>query len=148
MPDQAKVIALHFGRLQEVVHARRELFAKVPAGTSLETVLEPTYWKHYTRDIRALDIIEVFCEDGSWEASLRVMFVATNEVRVKLRSHVPLDDDVETAEEPTETYKTKWKGPALKWAVVHADTGEVIESGFEKEEAIKALHRHVENMKA
>lgn len=151
MAETAKVIpikdrALHFGRLQEIGHARRELSAIIPAETSLEVILEPSYWKHYTRDIRASDVVEAFCEDGSWEASLRVMFVSASEVRMALRWKVSYEEVDIPAE--SDTHEVAWKGPHWKWAVIRKDDGQVLEKGFgQKSEAFNYLRKHLAQLK-
>ncbi len=150
MTDTAKVIhfpALQFGRLTEVGHVRRELAINVPEGVSLETVLQPTYLKHYARDIRPADIIEALCEDGSWEASLRVMYVSTAEVRMQVRWQTDYDEMVEDEPE-SDTHEVKWKGPAMKFAVVRKDNKEIIQSGFyPKSDAHNFMAKHLANLK-
>lgn len=153
MAEAAKVIpmkppALHMGRLQEIGHARRELSALIPAGTKIDTILDPTYWKHYVRDIRPMDVIEAFCEDGSWEVSLRVMFVSTAEVQLKVRWHQEYDVSQEEEIE-SDILAVKWKGPAMKFAVIRKDTKEIIQSGFyPKGEAFKHLAKHLVQLKS
>lgn len=147
MTDHAKVIRLHFGRLLPVGHARRELSANIPAGTPLETILEPTYWGHYTNDLKPGDIIEAMCEDGSWEASLRVMFVATGEARAAVRWKVEYEAVVVPVE--SETHEVKWINVGRKYGVVRKDTGEVIQDKFYPEdEAHKFLAKHLGRLNA
>lgn len=119
---------LHFGRLQAVNHARRELSADIPAGTSLETILEPSYWAHHTRDIQAGDVVEALCEDGRWEASLRVMFVATDAVRLVVRWKAEYQDAGAVVE--SETYEVKWINIGKKYGVMRRDDRTVIKDGF------------------
>ena len=142
------VTKLHFGRLKEVVHARRELFAEIPANTSIEDIMKPEYWAHYSRELKALDIIEAFCDDGTWECSLRVMYVSPSEVKVALRSKVMYDaEEVETTE--TDTHEIRWKGPVAKYAIVRRDNNEVVESKlYPKSEAAAALRRHLQQIHA
>ncbi len=124
----------------------RTLTAEIPAGTPIETVMKPDYWAHYTRDIRPMDILWPYCEDASWEANLRVQFVSSVEVKTKLLwkvEHEKADDVVES-----ETHEVVWKGPAVKYAVVHKDTGEVIKNRlFPKSEAHNFLRRHLQELK-
>ena len=146
---------LHFGRLKEVNYARRELFAEVPAGTKLETIQEPSYWAHYTSEIRPMDLIEVFCEDASWEASFRVMFVSAVDVKMKLRWHVEYDRDeiaemaeAAVAEAPKrESYAVKWKGPAKKFTIIRtSDNAEVASKLHPKSEAIARLRQYEQEL--
>ena len=147
MPDHAKVSRLHFGKINEASHARRELFASIPAGTELKTILEPAYWAHHTRDLRPMDLIEAVCDDGSWEASLRVMFVAKTEARVSVRWKTEYAHSENTPKIPDSPYSVKWLNIGKKYAVVLTETQEVIEDKlFPEDEAHKALARHIKNL--
>ncbi len=128
MKHNGSVPKLHYGRLLSVEHARRELVANIPAGTSLETVLNPEYWSHYTKDITPNTIIECMCEDGSWEASLRVMFVSQTEVQTQVRWKATYDK-VDVVEE-SETHFIKWISPANKFGVVRTSDKTVVKDGF------------------
>jgi hypothetical protein len=135
---------LHYGRLTPIEHARRELFAEIPEGVTLEDILRPEFWSHYARDFKPMDLVEAFCEDGSWEASLRVMLVTDVEVKMSLRWEVR-HDKVAPEEEKTETHEIKWKGPAMRFAVVRKDTGEVIKDHlYPKSQAAQYLKNHLQ----
>ena len=47
----------------------------IPAGTTPEELLEPTFWSHVAAKLRAGDRIEVVTGDAAWFAELRVMEV-------------------------------------------------------------------------
>lgn len=136
---------LHFGRLKEAPHARREMFAEVPSGTNPEDLLNPAYWAHYAADLRTMDIIEVFCEDGLWEASYRVMFSGEGQVRLSQRllvSHDQLNTD--EIEELSDKYFVKFRGPAVRWSVLRKSSDgspdEVIRDRFqEKRDALQYM---------
>lgn len=63
-----------------------------PAGDTLEMCQRPDYWKHHTRELgqqrvlgrNAWNRIEIICEDGTWEAELRVISVADGLVNTRL----------------------------------------------------------------
>lgn len=137
---------LHFGRLSEVVAVRREMYADIPADTPIETILESDYWMHYARDLRPMDIIEAFCEDGSWEANLRVMFVSTTDVKVEVRwkKNYEVADFVGE----TDSHEIKWKGPVRKFAVIHKETGNVVKDNFTKEQAHEFLRDYIKQIGA
>lgn len=138
---------LHFGRLQAVGHARREMAADIPAGTTLETILEPSYWAHHTRDLRPGDVIEAICEDGTWEASLRVMFISTAEVKSVVRWKAEYDM-VEPGID-SDTYEVRWINIGKKYGVVRRDDGSVIKDGFYPiEQAHGFLKSHLSEMRA
>lgn len=138
---------LHFGRLKEVVHARNEYFAEIPNGTTIEDILKPEYWAHYAKDkLRPLDVIECFCDDASWECSLRVMYVAKTEVKMSLRWKVA-HDNVLPEETETDVHEIKWHGPTAQFAIVRKDNNEVLKDRlYPKSEAAAYLKRHLEQM--
>lgn len=144
--DKKHQPALHFGRLTSASHKWNEYAAIIPADTPKEAVLDPHYWKHYTRDLKPSDIITCFCEDGSWEASYRVMFVSKAEVKISLRweaSHEAYEPEADS-----ETHEIKWVSPTNKFAVVRKDTGEVIKEGlYPKSEAYDYLRRHLQHLR-
>lgn len=139
--------ALQENRLREREHARRDWFADIPANTMLDDILKPAYWKHHVRVLRPMDRIEAFCEDGSWEADLRVMFVGQAEVKVAVIHKVSYHETVD--EMPlSDSYDVKWKGPAAKFAVVNKATGELIKDRlYPRDAAISYLRQHLVTMK-
>lgn len=69
-------------RLKEWVQVVDPWFLEVPAGTTLEDVLLPSYWAHIARKLRAKALILVYAEDGTWEAELRVRDVGAQTAQV------------------------------------------------------------------
>lgn len=133
---------LHAGRLSPVEHKRAELFADIPAGTAPEALLNPDYWQHLAAQLRPLDLIEAFCEDGSWEGLYRVMFVSSAEVvlsPVRITRHGQpgqIDDH--------ETFEIKWISPSKKFGVVHRGNGSVVKDGlYPKSQAYSYLQKHL-----
>lgn len=137
-----KAARLHFGKLKQISAAYRPLFADIPAGVDFNTALRPSFWAHHVRDIRPLDTIEMFCEDGSWEALCRVMSVGQAEVnlsKISYAEHGTAEPDVFS-----ETYELRWKGPVLKWCVVRKEDGMVIaDKLYPKAEAQARLANHL-----
>lgn len=138
---------LHMGRITEAVHQRNHWFADIPAGVSMETVMRTDYLAHHAQFLKPLDKIEAFCEDGSWEAMFRVMFVSVAEV--KLSTIYSKQHDLGDAEQvQSDLHEIKWKGPAMKFAVVHKATGEVIQDHlYPKAEAMNYLRKHLTDLK-
>lgn len=134
---------LHYGRLhKDEASIWRRLAADIPAGTTLETILQPEYWAHYVREIEPTNIITAFCEDGTWEAELRVMYVDNAGAKVAVRWQVEYDaKEIEVADTEAFAKKVKWISPGAKFAVV-GPTGEVIKSGFyPRQQAINYLRQ-------
>ena len=138
---------LHFGKLTEKEHKARTWRAEVPSGTTLNAVMIPSYWAHYTKLIRPGDDIDVTCEDASWRALLWVMFVGTAEIKTELF----YSKDFTTAEpaDTSDIYAIVWKGPVMKWAIVNKQGGAIIKDHlFPKSEAANYLRQHLNIMKA
>ena len=140
---------LHMGRMQPATGARQHLFIDLPAGTEPNDLLDPGYWAHYSQGVRPSDLLEVFCEDGSWEGLYRVMFVSSAEVKI-----VPIyvsqhgDAGAEGASDSSDTHHVVWKGPTRKYAVARKDSGEVIKDAlYPKSEAFQYMHHHLASLR-
>lgn len=136
---------LHFGRLTPAEQVHRHWFADIPAGVTVDAVENPGYWLHHTRaGISALDTLTAFCEDATWEATYRVMYVGSAEIKL---SRISYTAHAEGVEEPaSDSHKVKWKGPVNKWSVMKktGDDEEYIAKGFtEKSQAMKHLISHL-----
>ena len=139
---------LHDGRLQSADMVRRAWCADIPAGTTLDTVLQPHFWVHYARQLLPRDVIFADCEDGSWAAELRVMFVGPGEVRTVVYSFKEFDDDSFEADE-SDLHEIKWKGHILQFAIVHRKTGAVIKDHlYPKAVAVGYLRDHLRKLQS
>ena len=76
----------------------------VPAGDTLQTCLQPNYFRHALKElgasqikgVNAFNTVEIIAEDGSWEADLRVLDVDLELELVKFRLlHFWQDETVE-----------------------------------------------------
>lgn len=140
---------LHFGKLTLNFAGKKyqQWFADIPAGTNIETTMKPDYWAHYTQQLRELDIVEMFCEDGSWEALCRVMFVGSVEVKLSLVSSAKHSAAASKADEGD--YEVKWISPSVRFGVVRKDNGDVIKDHIQtKTEAQAFLQNHQSKLKA
>lgn len=111
---------------------------EVKHGVTLEDVLRPRYWKNLWRQLaRAKNTrLTVICEDGSWEAELRV--VSTGEGFAKCR--VLNEWHMEKKPGRKKTLPNGWTIDYVSdgWRVRNAD-GEVITSGHSvQEDAVEA----------
>lgn len=146
IPKQERGARLPAARaLKQADHARQRMFVSIPAGTLSTDILKPDYWAHHTASVRPNDLIEAPCEDGSWDALLRVMFVGRAEVRVSVIYCVE-HDEVEGIE--SDIFEVKWKGPGVQFAVVRRDDGAVIKNNlYPKDVAITYLRNHLRGLK-
>jgi len=137
--------ALHMGRCSPSGHKWNRYDVTIPAETNPEDLLDPHYWRHYGALLKPSDILECFCDDGSWEASYRVMFVSRAEVKLSLRGEVVRHD--KTPDEESDTHEIKWGGPAVKFRIQRKDTGEVIRDGlYPKSEAYNFMRQHLQSI--
>lgn len=144
LPNQGK---LHYGRLQRYAAACNVWFADVPSGTTPEKMLDPDYWANFVvAELRPRDEILCFCEDGTWEASYRVMFVGKAEASLSLIRLTYHDETAAQVE--SDTYAVIWRGPTARWSVVLKGTGEVVKDRLYPESAAHAyLRDHLSRMK-
>ena len=138
---------LHFGRLKLATGTYRHHFADIPTGTDPAMLLEPDYWEHLSRVIRPLDKIEAFCEDGTWEAMFRVMFVGRAEIRLSPIYEVH-HDQTKAGDLSSDLHEVRWISPSKKWGVVRRDTGAVIRDElYPKSQAVAFLQHHLSKLK-
>ena len=116
-------------------HKRRHLFVELPAGTQPEELMDPRYWTHHAREFTPMDRVEVFCEDGLWEAEFRVLFVGTQEVRMTPIT-ITRHDAVEGATGP---YVVEWISTSKRWGIRRSDNNEVVKDGFFSQSAAHAF---------
>ena len=139
---------LQDGRLGPLENARRLLNADIPSGVTLDTVLQPHFWVHYARQLTPGDLIFAFCEDGSWASVLWVMFVGEGEVRVSAVLFKETDASPET-DETSDMHEIKWKGPGMKFAIVHKQTGAIVKDRlYPKSAAVGYLRDHLRKLQS
>lgn len=81
----------------------------VEHGTTVDDVKSPDFWRHVAAQFKLLDQITVVCEDGSWEASLRVLLCDALWAKVGVRSYhdwTKVNTDVPRRQE--EDYDISW----------------------------------------
>lgn len=114
-------------------------------GTSFEELLEPIYWSHVARRLRALDILEIHPEDGSYFAELLVRGVGPKGAQVVTLRMKKLGE----VEDLGEAFKIQWKGGHLKHAVIRSRDKEVLQGGFaNKEDAAAWLASNLASLAA
>lgn len=112
-----------------------------PAGTSLEALLDPSYWGNVAKRLKPGDTIIVFPRDGAYYAELLVWDAGQNwaQVEPKLKLARPplasapgVEDQFEVRRDPIDGY-----------VVVRKDTGAKVKGGFgDAEDARKWILQH------
>jgi hypothetical protein len=113
----------------------------VPSGTTIETILDPSYWANVASSLRIADSVTAHWDDRSALAKLYVTETARTRVSVSKIFHVELDAPAESAE--PRAYRVKYSGPHTKWVVERVSDGRVVKEGCEtKESAESAMRAH------
>ena len=145
MPMSALRPALHPGNFCGLEFIQKSYQATIPGQVSFEGAMEPDYWKHVAQSLRAGDVVELMAEDGSWEASCRVMYVMRGEVKLSKRWFC--QHEVQKFE--CDTHRVEFKGPVRKWTVYRADNDEIVKDKFVSEAAAYGfLKGHLANIAA
>lgn len=123
-------------------YMRIHMTAKVPPGTSLEDVTEPTYWANHAFRLKPGAVIEVVSEDNALDCDLRVLEVGATYAKVRVLRHFSeASAPKKQAPKPDESVTVDYGGKSDRWRVVHR--GEVIKSGLPTEmEAAKAAEEY------
>lgn len=124
-------------------YMRIHMTAKVPAGTTLADVTEPSYWANHAFRLKPGAVIEIVSEDNVLDCDLRVLETGPTFAKVRVIRHY-----VETAaakkqapKEVTDEIAVDYGGKQDRWRVVHK--GEVIKAGLATEtEAAKAAEEY------
>jgi hypothetical protein len=108
--------------------ARLNMFAEVPAGTTLDDVLSPEFWSAHTPRLKRGAIIEVLSEDNALDCDLRVLKVGPTFAHVRLlRCHT--EEAERVAQETHSEITVGYGGKQGRWRVLHL--GKVVKEGME-----------------
>jgi hypothetical protein len=124
-------------------YVRIHMCAHVPPGTTLEDILEPTFWVNHAIRLKPGAIIEVLSEDNVLDCELRVLETGPTFAKVRLLRQYIEPAVVKKAVSPeiAGEVKHEYANKTDRWRVVHR--GEVIKAGFGTEaEAAKAADEY------
>lgn len=124
-------------------YVRIHMTAKVPAGTTLADVTEPSYWANHAFRLKPGAVIEVIAEDNSLDCDLRVLETGATFAKVRvIRNYVePVAAKKPAPKEVSDEVSVDYGGKQDRWRVVHK--GEVIKAGLATEnEAAKAAEEY------
>ena len=119
LPNQLKEAAYH-----------RTHYAACPApGTTVDDITNNDYWTHVAKKLRPGTLIEVLPEDMTFFATLIVLWVGQNVIRVKLLNFVNLTDEVAESEEEEGQHKVSWRN-GKNWCVMRKTDGAIIKENL------------------
>lgn len=108
-------------------------------GTTIEEMLEPSYWAHVAKRLAPWDQLVIRAEDGSLYAEAIVLESGQLHAKIMLKPGYPIDLQVSEPDVGTaipEGYSIKWTGPVRKYAVVNRT--EKVRDGFSDRGAAQA----------
>lgn len=117
-------------------HAYRTWHINIPHGTNPESLLDPAAWKHHASQVRPLDVIRAFSEDGAWEMWMTVL--KPEPPAAVYVSKLFLARHGEVASKETADLKIEWKGPALQFCIIRTSDGEPVRKNLYPKDVAEA----------
>lgn len=110
------------------------------AGHTREQVTAPEYWAHQSSKHRVGDIIEVYCEDGSYYGELLVTACEKNYSKVHVLSWHELDGKAVMSDAK---FRVEFKGPVKKHCVIRVSDSAIVHEGISsKDDAVRWLEEN------
>lgn len=130
-------------------YARQVFVARPVAGTTIDDVLNESYWANVAKKVNPHDIIEVVPEDGSFYAKLIITSRGNLWARVHKLEYVVIGAAPVANKKPVEGFDIAWAGPNDKWRVVRKEDKSVVGKNFSsREDADKWLGEHIKELAA
>lgn len=136
-------------------YSRSHYFVHVPYGVTVDDIMRPAFWAHHANKLKALDVVEVVAEDGSFDLELRVLDAQVGYVKMRLlrawadeaQARVTAARVAEDDERERKALKERF--PCVRytklqrWHVIGHD-GNVVKDGYlSRLEAQNALNEYV-----
>lgn len=109
---------------------------KVPAGTTLEDVLNPAYFQNYTNHLKPGAEVIVLSDDFELDVAMRVTRVSKTSVNTRVIRDSSIKPAKAVKEPDASGYSVSWGGPSHKHRVMQ--NGEVLVTGFGSKEDAEA----------
>lgn len=135
--------------LELAAERRYHYFHVAPAGVTLEQVCEPGYWASVAQEFRRArwPLVEVICDDGSWEASLRVFGTGEGFAKVRVLFSKNWDEKTERKPKMPDGYKVEHI-PAQGWRTLSPAGDVIADRKMVENEAIIAARDHAKASRA
>lgn len=123
-------------RVQLAEHGRQDWVVNAEEGTTVQDVLETSYWASVAPMFQVFDKIEVRLETGEWILELIVMEVGRTYARVHVATRHNLRDASVPVREPKEpaVHEVKWLGIQRKFCVQRISDGAYLQENFKAKE--------------
>lgn len=141
------VLALKEDRWQLKEHRNPGHWICVPAGVTIEDVLQPPFWANVARKLRSSTTIEVHWDDASQFAEVYCVSAGRNWASVSLLRHVKLERAI--LPQQASAYQITFNGPVDRFRIMRLSDNAVIRAGFQSEiEARQWLDQYLRNLQA
>lgn len=122
-------------RMQTAEYVRRDWVCTAEEATTVNDILDPSYWCHVAGQLTAYDRIEVRIDTGEFLLELLVKQCGRNWAQVALLHHHDLVGKVQTGAAAGDEFDVLWKGPLLKWCVIRKSDKQALEQKMASKEA-------------
>lgn len=135
-------------RMQSAEYARNSWHVTPATGDKPDELLDPKYWVHVCKSLKACDRIEVLSEDRTWYGEAIVLDAGTWGAKVAWSvGPVPLVNSATV--ESVEDFEVKWAGPSARYRVIRKADGRVLKEQCQtQEEATTWIKSHRKAMAA
>lgn len=144
--------ALIVDRIKNGEYARQVHRVTPEAGTSLEEVLEPSYWANVAAKFTQGDKVEILPEDGAYYAEALVVVCSRIHAKLQLLLHKQFHEQEKPAakeNKPKDPFEIAFKGPQRRWSVIRTSDLTYVKEGFgDKEAAQKWLEDNLKDLEA
>lgn len=135
--------------MQLAEYKYNEWAADPEQGTTLEDMLDPSYWAHSARNLKSRDKIIVWEESGAFYAELLVIDAGANWAKVEQLEYKELHDRADSRAVHIDNHEVKWNGPHDKWVVIRdSDRAKLVSKQPTRKAAMTWLEDHVRSMAA
>ena len=129
-PVTAKTRTLNPQRMALAEQWRQDWVVNAEEGTTIEEVLDPSYWAHMAAHLQQFDRIEVRMETGQWVAELITKQVGRNWAAVHLVVKHDLEASQDLTPDTAKKHEVVWRGSQHKHCVVRLADKEILQSGI------------------
>ena len=137
MSETKTALVLNPQRIGLAESMRQDWVVNAEEGTTVDQILQPSYWAHVAANMSVNDRIEVRLETGEWILELLITSLGRNWAAVYVCQRYDLATANESAP-PAAKHIVKWRGPQHKHCVVRVSDNEVIQEGHNTAEDARA----------
>ena len=118
-------------------HVRQHYHATPEAHHTKDDVLKYEYWKHYSRNFKPGDKVDLHWQDNSCYAEVVILHADQFGAKVYyVLGPVQMDNGAqEKTPESSGEYAYEWAGPSHKYRIIRISDSEVVAKGLETKEA-------------